>query len=190
MKTVVTALMLVAALAWAAESEAKRVGGGRTSGTSRDAAKPKQKTEDVKETKESSGPSVRVRVNQSSLSSSQPLGVMRTAVPQPGSSVAAPAVAGAAAGSAAGLSEEELRRRNEERLRQAAEKEEKERAQKEKREQALADWERRQAEERKRQEKAREEREAKARQAEQQAQCVFKPVMSDEDIAKCRQVRR
>ena len=189
MRTIVTAIMMAAALAWAAQSQAKRVGGGKTSGATREAAKPNKPKTKEEETKERSGPTIRVRTNDSPPSGAQPAGLMRTAVPQPGGA-ALPVAAGVAAGSSAGLDAEELQRRNEERLRRAGEEDEKKRAEKEKRDLALADWERRQAEERKRLDKEREERNAKAKLAEQQSQCVFKAVMTDDDIAKCRSVRR
>ena len=91
---------------------------------------------------------------------------------------------------AGGPDTDEIRRRNEERLRNATEQEEKRKAEEEKRTAALAEAQRSAAEEKRRLAKLEQEKKAKLEKEQRERQCVFKPVMSDEEIAKCRTAYR
>jgi hypothetical protein len=202
-QTIITGLIVGLSVTMT-DIEAKRVGGGRSSGASRPAAsnaakkpvddKASKKTADEPDTGSSaSSTSIRPRVTINKESSpSQPAGA------------GAPATAamGAAAGGeigkpawtpppAAGPADaDELRRRNEEKLLRAAEEEEKRRQHELKRAAALAAYEREQEERRKSADREKQERAALRAKHAQQAQCQFKPVMSDDDIAKCRAIYR
>ena len=86
--------------------------------------------------------------------------------------------------------DEELRRRSEDNLRRQAEADEKIRLEKEKRAAAIAAWEEYQARQRALLEKERAEKQARNRARESANPCVYKPVMSDEDLERCRQASR
>ena len=88
------------------------------------------------------------------------------------------------------VDDEELRRRSDDNLRRQAEADEKIRLEKEKRAAAIAAWEEYQARQRALLEKERAEKQARNRARESANPCVYKPVMSDEDLERCRQASR
>jgi hypothetical protein len=87
---------------------------------------------------------------------------------------------------AATASEDQARRAGEAKLKKAIEDEEKAKAAEEKREAMLADRDKQEAEERKKVAKLEAEKKAKAEKDRRESLCVFKPVMTDEDMANCR----
>jgi hypothetical protein len=194
LKRTIMTLAVIGLAATMTDLEAKRVGGGRTSGTSRPAAaKPTPKAEEPAAA--SSTTNIRPRINVSSPSSSQN--------PAPGAVPAAAAAGVAAAGAAAagttavaapapdpGLDAAEMRRRNEEKLLRAAEEEQKRRDLDTKRAAALAAFEQEQADRQKRLTKEKQDRDARRARVAHESQCQFKPVMSEDDLTKCRMVYR
>ena len=83
-----------------------------------------------------------------------------------------------------------LRRENEQMLLRAAEEDEKRRQLEEERAEAIAAYEKEQAEERRRLARVAQEREAHRLKLVRESRCQFKPVMTDDDIARCRDVYR
>lgn len=170
--------------------EAKRVGGGKTSGASRPAATAAKPTPKVDEPDASASSSIRVpRVRVSSRSSSS--SASSAAAAQPASGAVPAAAAGAAAGSAMAAPDPDAQRRqNEERLLRAAEEEEKRRALEDKRSAAIAAYEKEQQETRARDAKLTQEKEAHRQKLVRESRCQFKPVMTDDDIARCNAIYR
>jgi hypothetical protein len=83
-----------------------------------------------------------------------------------------------------------VRRENEQKLLRAAQEDDRRRELEEKRAEAVATYEKEQAEERRRQAKTTKEREAHRLRLVRETRCQFKPVMTDDDIARCREVYR
>jgi hypothetical protein len=79
---------------------------------------------------------------------------------------------------------------NEQKLLRASEEEEKRRALDQKRALAITAYEEEQAEQRKVMERERAERNAQRARVSHESQCQFKPVMTDDDMAKCRAIYR
>jgi Skp family chaperone for outer membrane proteins len=198
-KVLIAPVAAIFLAATAAESEAKRVGGGRTAGASKPAstASSAKKPDDrpVESRSAGSGPTLRTS---SSPSSQQPQ-------PSVAPAAAAGALAGTVAGSAVAAADPEARKQQDE----LARKRQEELAALQKRfddeaklrrmdaEQKRADEaariadEARKREQQEAQKRAALERDKEARRAraEREAQCQIRPVMTDEDIAKCRALR-
>jgi hypothetical protein len=81
-----------------------------------------------------------------------------------------------------------MRRRNEEKLLRAAEEEEKRRALDAKRAAAIAAYEQEQADRQKQLLKERQARDAQRAKVARESECQFKPVMTEDDITKCRSI--
>jgi hypothetical protein len=182
-------LLIAALLALALgvpEAEAKRLGGGRSSGASHPAAtkstakeeKPAKKTEGP----ESSEPAINVRLNRGS-SSGQPANNVAPA----GSGTATAVVpAAAAAGAVSAVASpaadlEAQRKENQAKLARAA-------AEEAKRARIIKAYEEEQAERERQLAREKQERDARRARAAHESQCQFKPVMSDEDIERCRAI--
>jgi hypothetical protein len=186
-KSLFLAAALLGFLIVATDSEARRIGGGRSSGASRTVAKPEAKNKGEKE-EQTAGSSIKIRVRSEdsrNASGTPGQGQAMAAVQQPSGSTVPVAAAATAA-----VDEEERRRHNEDNLRRASEFEQKREAEKEKRAAAIAAWEQHQAEQRRREEQERAERSAKNRVRDTAGGCVYKAVMSDEDLARCRTASR
>ena len=189
LKLTITTVAVLGLAVTMTDLEAKRVGGGRTSGSSRPAAtKPTPKTEEP--ATPSSTTKIGPRISVSSPSSSQ----------NPAPATVPAAAAGVAAGSAAAAvavpepapvpDPAALRQQNEEKLLRAAEEEEKRRAIDAKRNAAIAAYEQEQAERQKQFTKQKEERDARRAKLARESECQFKAVMTEDDMAKCRAIYR
>jgi hypothetical protein len=180
----ITILAVAMALA-SFDVEAKRVGGGRSSGAQRPAAaKQAPQEEDTKASISIRAPRVNVSAPSRSVAPQAP-----AAAPAVVTVPAAAAASGAAAAPAA-TDPEALRLENEQKLLRAAQEDEKRRELEEKRAAAIAAYEKEQAEERQRMIKVAQQREAARLKNVRESQCQFKPVMTDDDIARCRAVYR
>jgi hypothetical protein len=84
----------------------------------------------------------------------------------------------------------DLRQQSEEKLRRAIEQEEKEKAAEAKRAAQEAGRAKSEAEEKSRLDRLEQEKEAKREREKREAQCVVKPVMTDDEIEKCRRAYR
>jgi hypothetical protein len=176
------------------EPEAKRVGGGRTSGATRPAAtKPAPK--DDKATQKMEEPatgsaSINIRVPRVTpqTSGQSPAQTGPVLVPAAAATAAAVAATAATAAAAPELDAEARRKQNEERLARAAEEEARRRAIEEKRAAAIAAYEQEEEQRQNQRLKEKQARDAQRAKAVHESQCQFKPVMSDDDMARCRSV--
>jgi hypothetical protein len=150
------------------EVEAKRVGGSRSSGAQRPATVKQVPKEQNNHKDEDAKASFSIRAPRMQVSSPA------TAMPSH-----APAA-----------DPDAVRRQSEQMLLRAAEEDEKRRELEEKRAEAIAAYEKEQAEERRRLARAAQEREAHRLKLVRESRCQFKPVMTDDDIARCREVYR
>lgn len=196
-KTLLVAVAAAFLVALAAESDAKRVGGGKTVGSGKPSNVSQPKKSDEKPI-ESRSTNITPRI--SATSGAQP---QQSAVPAMAVGAAAGVAAGTLAGSAAARGDSEANKRQEEAsrkrqqelaaLQKRFEDETKLRKLEEERNKAEAAAKAAETVRKKREQQEAQrlaalegEKKVKRERAEREAQCRIKPVMTDDEIAKCR----
>jgi hypothetical protein len=203
-KTLLVAFAAAFLLTLAAESDAKRVGGGKTVGANKPSSVSKAKKPDETPANETAAQSrsmnITPRISTSSGSPAQP---QRSAVPAAAVGAAAGVAAGTLAGTAAASADSDARKRQEEATRKRQQElaalqqrfDEEVKLRKAEDERMKAEAAAKAAEAARKKQEQREaqrlaalesEKKAKRERAERDAQCQIKPVMSDDEIAKCR----
>ncbi len=203
-KTLLVAVATAFLVTLAAESDAKRVGGGKTVGTSKPSSVSKTKKSDETPTDETATKSrsmnITPRISTPSGSPAQP---QRSAIPAAAVGAAAGVAAGTLAGSAPASADADANKRQEEATRKRLQElaalqrrfddEVKLRKLEDERMKAEAAAKATEAARKKREQQEAQrlaalegQKKAKRERAEREAQCQIKPVMSDDEIAKCR----